>query len=151
MPEIKVNPFGGDFPEGFNLTVIDRVTVFLNEMKDLPSKKGSVNLKLVSDTEIRELNKEFANIDAPTDVLSFPYSGHGEEMGDVAISVETAQRQAEAAGVSLTDELATLLVHGLLHILGLDHKTPKEQALMEQYQAKILKDAGLTYRKFKWQ
>ena len=151
MPEIKVNPFGGDFPEGFNLTVIDRLMAFLNQRRDLPNKKGSVNLKLLSDAEIRELNKEFANIDAPTDVLSFPYGGSDGELGDVAISLETAERQAQTAGVSLGDELATLLVHGLLHILGLDHRNPKEQAVMEKHQSEIIKNAGLTYRNFSWQ
>lgn len=118
---------------------------FLNQT-DLPEKQGSINLKLISDAEIRQLNKEFAHIDEVTDVLSFPYRGD-KELGDVAISLETAQRQADSAGINLPDELGTLMVHGILHILGLDHQDAAGQAKMDKYQEQILKAAGLTYRK----
>lgn len=119
---------------------------FLNSHDDLPNKTGSINLKLINDSEIRALNKEFAGIDEATDVLSFPYKGD-KELGDVAISLETAERQATEAGIPLSDELGTLLVHGILHILGLDHQDAAGQASMDKYQEAILKAAGLKYRK----
>ncbi len=133
-------------PPGFSLNFIDRIATGLNAQRDLPDKAGTINLKLVSDAEISALNEQFAGINTPTDVLSFPYSGE-DELGDVAISLETAERQAESAGVKLEDELGTLLVHGLLHILGFDHQTASEQALMDKHQTAILKAAGLNYRK----
>lgn len=93
---------------------------------------GGTGLALVitSDPDIREMNRRFLGIDEPTDVLSFPdeagdfVQGIADEayLGDIAISVETATRQAQALGHPLSDELAHLLVHGILHLCGYDHE-----------------------------
>lgn len=82
---------------------------------------------LVGDDEIlRDLNRRFLGIDAPTDVLAFPDAeplpGEPADLGDIAISLPTAMRQADAHGHSLGAELAHLLVHGILHLCGYEHE-----------------------------
>lgn len=87
-----------------------------------------VTVVLVGDRAMRELNRRWRGVDRTTDVLSFPQLEgpggglHPEELGDVAISVPTARRQAAAAGHCLMAELDRLLVHGLLHLLGHEHE-----------------------------
>lgn len=87
---------------------------------------GEVGVLVGSDELIRALNRNYRQIDQPTDVLAFP-AGESQPdgppyLGDIAISLETARRQAAAAGIGEVQELATLLVHGLLHLHGLDHE-----------------------------
>jgi probable rRNA maturation factor len=86
--------------------------------------RGEVEVLLASDKTLRRLNREWRGKDKATDVLSFPAA---EEMaavygGDLAVSLETAQRQAEEHGHSLRDEVRILLLHGLLHLAGMDHE-----------------------------
>ena len=87
------------------------------------------------DATLQDLNKRFLGIDAPTDVLAFPEAaeapmGDGEppSLGEIAISVPTAVRQASELGHSLPDELAHLLTHGILHLCGYDHEGGGEGA-----------------------
>jgi probable rRNA maturation factor len=101
--------------------------------------EGELSVVITGDAHVQELNRTYRGVDAPTDVLSFPQA-EGDEfarpddaavhLGDVVISLETAQRQAADAGVALADELAHLLVHGILHLLGYDHETPDDDAGM---------------------
>jgi probable rRNA maturation factor len=92
--------------------------------------KAELSIVLVSDAQIRKLNKLYRNKDKPTDVLSFPI---GEKvngwliLGDIVISVDTAKRQAQGLGYSLEEELKRLLVHGLVHLLGYDHELGGEE------------------------
>jgi probable rRNA maturation factor len=83
-----------------------------------------VEVLLASDATLRRLNRTFRGKDKATDVLSFPAPEEfgGEHAGDLAISLDTARRQAEAYGHSLRDEVRVLLVHGLLHLSGMDHE-----------------------------
>jgi probable rRNA maturation factor len=83
---------------------------------------SSVTIAFVSDRQIRDLNKQFRGIDKATDVLSFP-SDTDHELGDIAISLETAERQAEENDLNLDGEIAQLILHGLLHLSGYDHET----------------------------
>jgi probable rRNA maturation factor len=83
-------------------------------------RKGRINLVLVNDPEIRALNRKFRRIDRATDVLSFSMDEDGV-LGDIAISTETAARNAKRYRVSLPREMKRLVVHGVLHILGYDH------------------------------
>lgn len=82
--------------------------------------KGSINLVLITDQEIRRLNREFRGKDKSTDVLAFPMGEDGI-LGDIAISQETAKKQAQHYGVSYRAELKRLVIHGVLHLLGYDH------------------------------
>ncbi len=107
---------------------------------------SSISLSIVGDKEIRRLNRAHRGKDSATDVLSFPLlseedphlSGGGERLlGDVVISVDTAQRQAEQYDAGLQDELYRLLIHGLLHVLGHDHEEAGERAHMESEERRL--------------
>ena len=76
---------------------------------------------VTDDRELRRLNRQFLGHDEPTDVLSFPEPGPDGFLGEMAISVDRARDQARARGHSLDDEVRILMLHGLLHLLGMDH------------------------------
>ncbi len=145
----------GDVPEGLDIEPIRRVFgALVSSEIEVPT--GVINLALVDDAKIRELNKTYSGHDYATDVLSFSYIEDGGEpiegvIGEMAISLETAARQAKAAGTSLADELALLALHGTLHLSGLDHQTPDEQQHIGQLQQQLLTAAGCSYREFTWQ
>lgn len=124
---------------------------------DLPQASGyELTLRLSDDAEIQHLNCQYRQQDKPTDVLSFAalevncpqpdelISEIPLYLGDIVISVETAQGQAEKQGHSLTTELAWLAAHGLLHLLGWDH--PDEESLTEmlEQQEILLQAIGLS-------
>ena len=100
---------------------------FANALLDAAAETGAeLSVAFVNDDAIQALNFEYRNINAPTDVLSFSMRegeacGQSGLLGDIIISVETAQRQADALGHSLSDELDELLFHGMVHLLGGDH------------------------------
>ena len=89
--------------------------------------RGEVSVLLAGDRTLRRLNREFRGKDKATDVLSFPAAEEmaGEFAGDLAISLDTARRQAAAYGHTLRDEVRVLLLHGLLHLDGMDHETDR--------------------------
>jgi probable rRNA maturation factor len=113
-----------------------------------------LTLTLVDDDEIREINREHRGIDRATDVLSFSLvegtdefalpPGVPRELGDVIVSYPRALAQAEEYGHSVSRELAYLVVHGVLHILGHDHEIPAEQAIMRAREEAALALVGLT-------
>ncbi|HXB54663.1 MAG TPA: rRNA maturation RNase YbeY [Vicinamibacteria bacterium] len=84
---------------------------------------GEVTLVLAGDGTLRRLNREYRRRDRPTDVLSFTGSGGREGLGDIVISVKTAERNARGEGRRLAQELDILALHGFLHLLGYDHET----------------------------
>jgi len=77
---------------------------------------------LTDDRELRRLNRQFLDMDYPTDVLSFPEPGPDGFLGEMAISIHRAREQACAYGHSLEAEIEILMLHGLLHLTGLDHE-----------------------------
>ena len=85
----------------------------------------------MTDPEIHDLNRRYRGKDRPTDVLSFPLADALQPslLGEVVISVETAARQAQRRGRSLPEELQTLLIHGVLHLLGYDHEVSRSEAI----------------------
>jgi probable rRNA maturation factor len=104
-----------------------------------PIPEKEVELALVDDPTIRRLNHQMRGLDKPTDVLSFANreiddpatrKAASHSLGEIVISVPAAQRNADEIGQSLEEELRFLFLHGLLHILGYDHQTPKEEAKM---------------------
>lgn len=98
--------------------------------------RDELSILICNDQRIAELNGMWRKKEGPTDVLSFPM-GQGL-LGDIVISVETAQQQANEAGHSLEVEMRVLLVHGLLHLCGYDHHTPDEDVLMAAAEARLL-------------
>jgi probable rRNA maturation factor len=108
--------------------------------------KAELGVLITDDARLRELNNEYAGEDESTDVLSFSLR-EGEEfaspdgvlrLGEVIISFLTAERQARAAGRSTGDEVAHLLVHGILHLLGYDHAEQEEQRRMRSREEELL-------------
>ena len=96
---------------------------FAAKALDAIGKSGSsATIAFVSDKRIRKLNQQFRGIDKATDVLSFPADESGN-LGDVAVSVETATTQAKENGLTFDNEIAQLILHGLLHLSGFDHET----------------------------
>lgn len=109
------------------------------------SEDYELSILLTNDDHIAELNQEYRSIDSPTDVLAFPMLENDENslinskiLGDVVISLETAERQAIAENHSFEEEVASLTVHGVLHLLGYDHHTPEEARKMFSEQTAIL-------------
>jgi probable rRNA maturation factor len=84
---------------------------------------GEVALVLTRDPAVRELNARYRGQDKPTDVLSFPGAGGKAGLGDIVVSVDTAERNARRLGRTLQRELDVLALHGFLHVLGYDHET----------------------------
>lgn len=110
---------------------------------------ASVSVTFVDNARIRELNREFRNIDRATDVLSFPADepvvpGEGRFLGDIALSLERAKTQSEEYGHSFRREVAFLTAHSVLHLLGYDHIVPEEEKEMFAKQEKILSEMGIT-------
>ncbi len=102
---------------------------FLAEAKAVVPLRGHVTVLLTSDAAMRDLNRRFRGKNKPTDVLSFPAADlvQNKERGDLAISVETALRQAAGQGHALAVEIEVLMLHGLLHLAGYDHETDTGQ------------------------
>jgi probable rRNA maturation factor len=97
--------------------------------------RGEVSLVLAGDRLLRRLNRTYRGEDRPTDVLSFPGEGGEAGLGDVVISVETAERNARGLGRTLGQELDVLALHGFLHVLGYDHETDDGQ--MDRLEARL--------------
>ena len=113
------------------------------------STDGDLTIVLTDDAQLHELNRDYLNIDAPTDVLSFPAFETDPEtarryLGDILISVPRAAQQAQTAGHALEAEVQLLAVHGTLHLLGYDHAEAEEKNRMWKAQAEILKSLGLS-------
>ncbi len=113
------------------------------------SADGDLTILLTDDAQLQTLNRDYLNVDAPTDVLSFPASETDPEtgaryLGDILISVPRADEQARAAGHPLEAELQLLTVHGVLHLLGHDHAGAEEKKRMWAAQAEVLARLGLS-------
>lgn len=158
--ELLVQDDVDDWPQGSDRPSDDQwqqwFQDWLSEMQPDVSPIGQyeISLRLTTDADIHELNAQYRQVDRPTDVLAFatlddPLPGLAEMrsqmpvyLGDIVISVETAQRQATSH--SLKDELAILATHGLLHLLGWDH--PDDDTLwdMLNQQQVLLATVGIT-------
>jgi len=125
---------------------------FLAQAQTAIGLRGQVTVLLTSDAAVRDLNRRFRGKNKPTDVLSFPSTnpafGPEKMAGDLAISVETARRQAVEQGHALTCELKVLILHGLLHLAGHDHETDEGEMLRrEQFlRARLKLPQGLIER-----
>jgi probable rRNA maturation factor len=118
-----------------------------------------VSVTITDDEGIKGLNREYREKDMPTDVLSFPmlefdekgkisalsgdYDGDSVLLGDIVISLERAKTQAAEYGHNIEREIGFLTAHSMLHLLGYDHETPEEEAVMIKKQESVLKNIGL--------
>ena len=112
-------------------------------LRALDLRHGELSLLLVSDGEMRRLNRRWRGRDRPTDVLAFaqaegPGGAPDGMLGDVVISVDTARRQARQRGETLGREADRLLIHGLLHLLGYDHERSAAEARRMQRRERAL-------------
>jgi probable rRNA maturation factor len=115
--------------------------------------RAEITLVITGDDEIRDLNRQYRDVDAPTDVLSFAEAeadarfvaapDESAYLGDVVISYPRAVAQAVSAGHSVADELLLLVVHGVLHLLGHDHASRAEKRKMWAAQKEILNELGV--------
>ncbi len=125
------------------LEEIIRVVLRHENVPDNPD----ISLVISDNAELQRLNKEFLDIDAPTDVLSFPSDEVDPEsgnlyLGDIVISFPLALTQAQQGGHSVEAEIELLLIHGLLHLLRYDHSDPAEKQQMWSVQSDLLKETG---------
>ena len=108
-----------------------RTRIILDALK---SPEGEISLLLVDDPQIAAMNRRFLGREGPTNVIAFPmqegrFSGLSPNLlGDVVISVDTAHREARAAGLALDERVTQLLVHGMLHLCGYDHEHDAAEA-----------------------
>lgn len=104
---------------------------------ELAPAYDSVGVRFAGDRAVRLLNRDFRGKDKTTDVLSFPgeESPEGRHLGDIVISIPTAERQAASRGAALETEVKLLLLHGVLHCLGHDHET--DQGEMEKLEGRL--------------
>ena len=111
---------------------IEEVDALLGKILRYLGETGDFSLHFISDEEMRALNSEYRGIDDPTDILTFAINdgvvfpsveGEEKELGDIFISIDSMTRNATALSVDRAEELRRLLVHGVLHLRGMDHKT----------------------------
>lgn len=139
-------------PEPLEKAVQLTLHVF-NKSFDSSASATSVTIVVTDNATVQQLNADYRGIDAPTDVLSFENipdpdfpivdeteAGH---LGDIIIAYPVAETQALAAGHTAQQEVILLAVHGLLHVLGLDHDTPKNKEKMWRTQYQIMVELGL--------
>ncbi len=141
MPVSLVGP-----PEGVRGDRVDAALLARRAriaLRALSLSRAELSLALVDDAQIRALNRDYRGKDRPTDVLSFSLmegedqAHRGGMLGDVVISVETAAAQAGARHRALDEEVARLMIHGLLHLIGHDHEQDEEARLMQREERRL--------------
>jgi probable rRNA maturation factor len=118
-----------------------RLRAFAEEISKTIAAGRRFSCLLTDDRELLRLNREFLGHDYATDVLSFPEPGPDDFLGEMAISVERAKEQAWSRGHGLDEEIGILMLHGLLHLLGMDHET--DRGRMARAETRWRKKLGL--------
>lgn len=119
----------------------------------LDCPEGELSILLVDDAQIAVLNKDYLKREGPTNVIAFPMREgpfpdiSPDLLGDVVISVETAQKESELAGISMEERLIALMVHGILHLFGYDHETSEKDAQEMARKNRELLDLFTNFRK----
>ena len=104
------------------------------------SNKSEICVSFVDDKVMRRLNREYRNIDKTTDVLSF--NQEGDLLGDVVISLDSVNRHTGIYKTTPENEIKRLLIHGVLHLLGYDHKNKEERGIMREKEKEINKNTN---------
>lgn len=121
-------------------------TVMASEIKSV--RQGSVAVLLTGDDHIQSLNRDYREIDKPTNVLSFPsdfpsIEGELTPLGDIVLAWETCKREATEKSIPLEHHFSHLLIHGLLHLFGYDHLGEAEAVEMEGHETRLLSKLGV--------
>lgn len=154
----KIQPFG----QAEVQRVIDQIPKAITKVVD---KDIVIGVRVADQSVLRQLNLKYGGEDHATDVLSFNYDEDSKKQkakskeesdlrnqkeGDIVISHQHVRFQAQQAQTDLETELALLVLHGILHILGYDHQNEEEKNRIDGLQLQIMTAAGLTYRNFGW-
>ena len=119
---------------------LESLESFAETLRTTVVRKGDFHCRLTNDEELQSLNSRFLGKKYPTDVLSFP-STFADSLGDIAISLDRARAQAKEWGHSTEDEIRILMLHGVLHLKGLDHESDAGQ--MKRAELRWRKKLGL--------
>lgn len=140
-----INNYGKEIP---NYEEIENYVEYL--VKELNLDNCMFNIIFITNEEIHKINKEYRKVDRPTDVISFALEDNKDIeykdfrlLGDIYISVDRAIEQAREYNHSLKRELCFLSTHGILHLLGYDHQTKKEEEIMFTKQKELLEKYGI--------
>ena len=151
--DVIVSPETSSAAEGRLTALAQEVVAAALRLEGYKGDGAEVSVLYTDDSFISELNLRYRGVEGSTDVLSFALNEHEENevrvegvpdvLGDIVVSLETASRQAEAEGKTLEQEVALLLAHGTLHLLGYDHDEPEKKAVMWKRQEEVLKEVGM--------
>ena len=143
-------------------SIVEKVIQKCFEVENINPTSLYICVTLTNPKNIRELNKEYRNIDKETDVLSFPMFEREEldklvrenetqllqdVMGDIIISIERVEEQAKEYGHSFERELSYMVVHGFYHLMGYDHIEEKDKIIMRPKEENVLSKLGITREK----
>ncbi len=155
MPELDID-IGPVWPSGdWENLALRAALAAVRIAPELANPRLAVSLLFTSDAAVRELNREWRNLDKPTNVLSFPMisraallelpaMGPPELLGDIALAQETCAREAAEKSISIEDHASHLIIHGLLHLAGYDHEISDADAeAMEALEIKALAQLGV--------
>lgn len=131
-------------PEPLDLAAFERLAAFVLEREEVPDL-AELSIAVVGLDEMANLNERYRGMAEPTDVLSFgcddPCAVEGDEpitLGDVIVAPEVAEQQASEYGHTVEEELNLLLVHGILHLLGYEHESDEQSAIMQSRERALL-------------
>lgn len=138
--------------------IIEKVIKKCFEVENLIDSQLYISITLTNPENIHKINKEYRNVDKPTDVLSFPMFEkeeidkkiaekdfeHEDVLGDIVISIEQVQNQAEEYGHGFEREFAYMIVHGFYHLMGYDHMIDEDKLIMRQKEENILNSLEIT-------
>ena len=127
--------------DGVEMPALDREVVrmwVVAVAKDFGKAVGTLTYIFCDDEEILRVNREFLKHDYYTDIITFDYSTRRRIAGDMYISLDTVRTNAELFGRAYDDELRRVVIHGVLHLLGINDKGPGEREVMEQHEDKAL-------------
>jgi probable rRNA maturation factor len=135
-----------------DLSLLERAAY--TTLNSLALDDSELTVVVTGDEEIQEMNRNYLNVDKPTDVLSFPFDeedlpeefddAEAEYLGDVVIAYPYTVANAQRDGYSVEDSLCLMVVHGILHLIGYEHDDPEDRQEMWEVQAKILKSLGIS-------
>lgn len=143
---------GDNLPKQAMLDKMQEAAETALELEGVSNDELEVSLTFVDEDEIREINRDYRDVDSVTDVLSFPQFETSDEipeegyvlLGDVVICTKRAEEQAEEFGHSVEREMVYLFTHSICHLLGYDHMEDDEKAVMRKREEEIMERIGVT-------